>query len=334
MRLGTFPAAARDVVGRIVTDARAPAFLQVDPDGALVASGGDAARYGLAEFAAGDLAEDCFDLLMGLLPATEDPLKLPAVETPSGVQADLYVAHHEGFDWVLFFDVSEDVAHDARVQQLAYDEALQASALSRTVDRFVGRQMAQAIERITGAGAERRTVTILFADLCGFTDMSAKSQPHEVFEVLNAYLDPMLGAILANEGVVDKIIGDAVMGIFGFAEDDPEAPRHAVDAARAIRVAVDGVHASNVVRRMDVAIGVATGEVVIGVLGHATRRTITVIGHAVNLAARLQSAAGPTEVIINQRTRDGIPKGAERFQQIALKLKGLKGETAAYKLVG
>ncbi|RQH07139.1 adenylate/guanylate cyclase domain-containing protein [Paraburkholderia dinghuensis] len=141
---------------------------------------------------------------------------------------------------------------------------------------------------------ERRLVTIVFADLCGFTALSHSLDPEELRALIGRYTALVDGIVLAYGGTIDKHIGDAVMALFG-------APRaHETDTLRAARAALD-IHDAlaqlsvQAARPLRAHIGIASGEVVAGALGRADAQDYTVHGDPVNLAARLVAAAGAGE---------------------------------------
>jgi class 3 adenylate cyclase len=148
---------------------------------------------------------------------------------------------------------------------------------------------------------ERRQVTVLFADLCGFTAMSQSLDPEEVHELVGRYTALVDGIVVGYGGTVDKHIGDAVMALFG-------APRaHDDDPTRAVRAALDIHEALNRMsettpRPLQARVGIASGEVVAGVLDRADAHDYTVLGDTVNLAARLVAAAGPGQTLLS----DGV----------------------------
>jgi class 3 adenylate cyclase/tetratricopeptide (TPR) repeat protein len=153
----------------------------------------------------------------------------------------------------------------------------------------------RAIDRTAG---DRRQVTILFADLCGFTTLSRSLDPEEIRELVARFTAQVDGIVVGYGGTVDKHIGDAVMALFG-------APRaHDDDSLRAARAALD-VHAalariSDASHPLEAHIGIASGEVVAGTLSRVDAHDYTVLGDSVNLAARLVSLAGPGETLLSE----------------------------------
>jgi class 3 adenylate cyclase/tetratricopeptide (TPR) repeat protein len=148
------------------------------------------------------------------------------------------------------------------------------------------------------ASGERRQVTILFADLCGFTTLSRSLDPEQLRELVATFTAQVDGIVVGYGGSVDKHIGDAVMALFG-------APRaHDDDPLRAARAALD-IHTAlarsteTSSRKLQAHIGIASGEVVAGTLSRGDTHDYTVLGNSVNLAARLVALAGPGETLLS-----------------------------------
>jgi class 3 adenylate cyclase/tetratricopeptide (TPR) repeat protein len=169
--------------------------------------------------------------------------------------------------------------------------------LAAIAERGAGAPKRAAPAPIAAAG-ERRQVTILFADLSGFTALSQTLDPEELREVVARYTAVVDGIVVDYGGTVDKHIGDAVMALFGAPlahDDDPlRAARAALDIHEALARLGDGVG-----RVLQAHIGIASGEVVAGALDRAAVQDYTVLGDSVNLAARLVAAAGPGQTLIS-----------------------------------
>jgi class 3 adenylate cyclase/FixJ family two-component response regulator len=157
---------------------------------------------------------------------------------------------------------------------------------------------------------ETMEATVAFIDICGFTAISETEPPDKVVKLLNEYFDIMVKEIIQEKGIVDKFIGDAIMAVF-------KGPFHldrAIDACLAIRKTIDelppfeGKSGYN----PHVSIGINSGEMVTGNIGSSTLRRLdyTVIGDNVNVAARLQSAANISQILI---TEDSFNKVSESF---------------------
>jgi len=168
---------------------------------------------------------------------------------------------------------------------------------------------------------ERRLVSVLFADMVGFTPFTESRDSEDVRETLDRYFEIARGAVARHGGVIEKFIGDAVMAVWGapVARED--------DAERAVRAAlelVDGVRALNVNARA----GVLTGEAVVRVGAEGEGM---VVGDVVNTAARLQSAAEPGTVVVGEGTFRAASR-AIAFEPVGeLTLKGKAGPTSAWR---
>lgn len=163
----------------------------------------------------------------------------------------------------------------------------------------------------SGLGGEERRVTILFADLRGFTTMSENLPPREVVTLLNRYLDRMARAIEAEGGVIDKFIGDEIMALFGAPVPNTQCAFRAVKAALSMRAALARLNEELTAEgqpTLAFGIGINTADVVAGNIGSANRLNYSVIGDGVNLAARLQSLTRnpdyATDLIISASTRE------------------------------
>jgi class 3 adenylate cyclase/tetratricopeptide (TPR) repeat protein len=191
----------------------------------------------------------------------------------------------------------------------------------------------QPIAPAQGAGTEtRKTVTVLFADLCGSTTLGELLDPESFSRVMASYYEATSGVLERHGATVQKFIGDAVMAVFGIPvirEDD---------ALRAVRAAADlgpGLVKLNGELRRDwgvglrVRIGINTGEVV---AGSPRMGSALVVGDAVNVASRLEQAAGPDEVLLGQSTWHLVRDAVDVERLPPLTLKGKQAGVAAYRL--
>ena len=173
-------------------------------------------------------------------------------------------------------------------------------------ERFVPRQFLhlmgiEDIREVRLGDQVERPMTILFADICDFTNLSESITPQENFNFLNSYLSQMQPAIAANGGVIDKYVGDAILALFPESADD--ALRGAVSILNQLDIYNAGRHRAGYVP-IRIGIGVNTGIVMLGTVGSASRMDVTVIGDAVNLAARLERITREWDVslIISEHT--------------------------------
>ncbi len=183
------------------------------------------------------------------------------------------------------------------------------------------------------SAGERRQVTILFADLCGFTTLSHSLDPEDVRELVARFTAQVDGIVVGYGGTIDKHIGDAVMALFG-------APRaHGDDPLRAARAALD-IHAAlarasgTSLHAMEAHIGIASGEVVAGTLSRMDAHDYTVLGDSVNLAARIVALAGPRQTLLSEGVYRGLSDRAECEPLGEMDVKGFDAPVRVWRLNG
>jgi adenylate cyclase len=187
-------------------------------------------------------------------------------------------------------------------------------------------------EKRMGAKQVLVPATILFADVRGYTDLSERVTASRMAGLLSAFYEHCAGAIWERDGIVNKLIGDAVFAIFNFPIRHDDHPRRAVEAGlelqrrcRAIQAASEQTEAEAV----GVGVGVHTGEIAIGDVGELCR-DFTAIGPAINLAARLQGAARPGEVLVSAGAYDRLGAGVDADGPRQFQLKGIEQPVSAY----
>jgi adenylate cyclase len=157
-------------------------------------------------------------------------------------------------------------------------------------------------------GGRRRTMTVLFSDIRGFTSVTEKGNPEELVAQLNEYFSKMVEVVFQHRGTVDKFVGDMVMALFGAPVDDVDHAEHAVAAAVCMveeLAILNRKWATEGRARLDIGIGVNTGDMIAGNIGSSSIMSYTVIGDNVNLGSRLESLNKEyrTRIIISDATR-------------------------------
>ncbi len=183
-------------------------------------------------------------------------------------------------------------------------------------------------------GGQRQEITILFADVRGFTNLAERLPPEKLVDVLNEYFSVATDAILAEEGTLDKFMGDAVMAIFNAPLPQPDHALRAARAALAMCAAVARLHDTLPDElRLHYGIGIHTGEAVVGNVGTRLQMNFTAIGDAVNLARRLQENAAGGQVIVSAQTYAQIRNHVVAKRLPALKVKGREAAAHVWELV-
>jgi adenylate cyclase len=160
--------------------------------------------------------------------------------------------------------------------------------------------------------AENRELTVMFCDMRGFTQISEKMEPSQLQALLNGVFSTLTGRIRANQGTIDKYMGDCVMAFWGAPVDTPEHARLAVQCALELTLAVRGINQDHQARGLpDIGIGVGlnTGSMCVGDMGSNIRRSYTVIGDAVNLGSRLEGLCKTygVDIVVSESTRQLAP---------------------------
>ena len=223
---------------------------------------------------------------------------------------------------------SEEVVQEGR----GSSHVLSAEEEATREDPRVGSEASSPLSR-----DERRLVTVVFADISGFTSLAERHDAESVKESVDRLLRTLADVVESYGGTVDKFIGDNIMAVFGAPlahEDDTE---RAVRAALAMREQVATYNRENAQREgggigFDIRIGVNTGEVVAGRLGGEGAAEYTVIGDAVNVAARLQQAARPGEILVGSETKELCSPLLEFSKPRKITAKGKSKPVVAYSL--
>jgi adenylate cyclase len=184
---------------------------------------------------------------------------------------------------------------------------------------------------------EEREVTVLFADIVGFTRMSETMSPAAVALVLNDYLSRMTDVIFKYEGTLDKYIGDAIMAVFGAPLDMPDHASRAIKTALEMRERLDEFNAERKEGgpHLRIRIGINSGKAVAGEIGSINKKEYTVLGDTVNIASRLESSvASPMNIVIGEYTQDLVKDEFECRSLGAKELKGKEKVVKAYEVVG
>jgi class 3 adenylate cyclase len=172
---------------------------------------------------------------------------------------------------------------------------------------------------------ERRQVTVLFADMAGFTSLAEKLDPEEVHRIVNACFERITAEVHRFEGTINQYTGDGVMALFGAPIAHEDSARRAVHAALGIQRAIaDYAETLRAERGLSVAmrIGLNTGAVVVGAIGDDLRMDYTAVGDTTNLAARLQQTARPGTVVVSESTHRAIEGFFETVDLGRLEFKG------------
>lgn len=334
----SLPEPVADALYQHVVGARPIGLLELDLDFRLLSRQGELECFGFGDLEYGLPIDGQIDFLAGMLDAGACPLELPFVQMPSGISTDVHIFRKNGRVWILLVGVEDRNLRQQSVQQKVNDLSLSRKRQTRILNQYLGEEVARRLEDgidSIDSGGERRRLTMMFADIRGFTTFSEKAQPEDVFNTLNAYLQHMIPPVIGAQGVVDNIIGDEIMAIFGMLPGHTDGCNSALRASIRMLLAVEELNRG---REKDgqpllqVGVGIATGPVTLGVIGSRHRKSITVIGNHVNLAARLQGLAGPGQVCVDSATHRSLDHPGYCFTRQQVELKGYSQAIDAYSL--
>jgi adenylate cyclase len=193
------------------------------------------------------------------------------------------------------------------IKNSRYAEQIRREAMVRSnFERYFAPNVAAEIAQqksATPLGGDRRPVTVLFSDVRGFTAIAESMDPDAIARLLSEYLSEMVEVIFEHGGTLDKFIGDAIMALWGAPIAHPGDPDRAIHAAVAMQRAIAELNQRWVSQgrpEIGVGIGINHGDVFAGNIGSHRRLEYTVIGDAVNVAARLCAEAGPGEILVSE----------------------------------
>ncbi len=237
-------------------------------------------------------------------------------------------------------DISDRKKIESQVHELVKDVQLRNQFIRQTFGRYLTDEVvATLLDSPSGLqmGGEKRKVTMMMADLRGFTSLSERLDPKWVVTILNRYLAAMVEIIKKYGGTIDEFIGDAIFVLFGaplWKEDD---------AHRAVACAIEMQQAMHVVNEknrqdqlpdVEIGIGLHTGQVVVGNIGSSERMKYGVVGSHVNLTSRIQSFTTGGQILISETTRREVGRMLRPGRQMEVRAKGFEHPIALSEVLG
>jgi PAS domain S-box-containing protein len=233
----------------------------------------------------------------------------------------------------------KDAHNQTRGVTMVMDDITKTKRLEAVQDMFRRYVSPAVVDRLPAdpseleLGGHRQEITVVFADIRGFTTFSEKLEPEKLVDILNEYLSMAATSILMYEGTLDKFMGDAVMGIFNAPLEQEDHVLRAVRASLAMQRAIADYHQSmGEERTLSFGIGIHVGEAVVGNIGMSDRMDYTAIGDTVNLAKRIQENTPGNKILISDdvyRAVNGSIKGMF-FKE--MKVKGREQLVKTYEL--
>ena len=246
-----------------------------------------------------------------------------------------------------------------RIHDLEAQHVAETNRLNRRLEARIEEQMAELIrtgelrrflpgqvaDRVLAGdldrqeASERRKVTVLFADMVGFTDLADSLEPEELAHVLNEYLREMTAIVVSHGGTLETFVGDGLLVIYGA----PVAAAEDVHALEAIRTALamrDRVvvlaaqfRQRGIPADLQIRVGINTGHCTLGIFGSEVLRAYKAVGFTVNIAARLQAAAAPGSIVCGFRTHALVEDLVRSVRREPLALKGASRPVEAWEVL-
>ncbi len=184
-------------------------------------------------------------------------------------------------------------------------------------------------------GGKRSDITVLFADVRGFTRFSERLAPEELVGILNVHLAAVADAILEHSGTIDKFLGDAVMAWYNAPIPQPDHAFQAILSALAIRSNLQKIQSRMPAEaQLSFGVGIHYGEAVLGLVGTEKRLEYTAIGDSVNTAKRIQENCGPGQIFLSRQTYEMVADQVQARPVEPLIVKGKSQPLDVYELVG
>jgi PAS domain S-box-containing protein len=242
-------------------------------------------------------------------------------------------------DWRLNMSPLKDADQTTQGVAIVLDDLTERKRLEaqrKLFERMVSPAVIQQLDPNSLAlGGKRADITVLFADIRGFTSYSETQSPEQLVSVLNRYLAAGAEAVLEEEGTVDKFLGDAVMAWFNAPIPQADHTLRAVRAALNLRDRIAELHAVLPPEaHLAFGVGIHYGDAVLGLIGTEKRLEYTAIGSSVNVTKRLQENAGKNQIVISQEAYVRVKDQINVLQMEPMTVKGIRESVPVYEIIG
>ncbi len=273
------------------------------------------------------------DILPHLAAVRESKQPVIGLELSSSLPDRGYV------DWRFNLSLLKDSGQKSQGVAIVLDDMTERKKLEaqrRLLQRMVSPAVLDQIDpNSLQIGGKKSDITILFADIRGFTAYSEQHTPEELVAVLNRYLAAAADAVLANEGTVDKFLGDAVMAWYNAPLPQADHTLRAVKSALAIRDAVAALHAEMPKEtHLDFGVGIHYGDAILGWIGTEKRLEYTAISDSVNTTKRIQENCAKNQILISRDAYARVKGQIEAVPFVPLSVKGKTQPLEVYEVLG
>jgi PAS domain S-box-containing protein len=237
-------------------------------------------------------------------------------------------------------DISDRKRIESELQRVAREVEVRNRFIRETFGRYLTDEVVDTLLDSPDSlqmGGEKRKVTMLMADLRGFTSLSERLPPQRVVTMLNRYLAAMVKVIKQYGGTIDEFIGDAIFVLFGapvWKEDDAQQAVACAVAMQQAMIAVNEQNQEDDLPDLEMGIGIHTGQVVVGNIGSAERMKYGVVGSHVNLTSRIQSCTTGGQILVSEATRREVGQILKIGKQTEVRVKGFEEPVTVSEVVG
>lgn len=256
---------------------------------------------------------------------------------------DLEISHKSpqrgNVDWRLNLSPLKDASQKTQGVAIVLDDLTERKKLEaqrRLFERMVSPAVIEQLDpNGLQLGGKRTEITALFADIRGFTTYSEKLAPERLVSILNLYLAAMAEAVLAQEGTIDKFMGDAIMAWFNAPVPQPDHTLRAVKTALAIRESVENLYKELTSdSHLYFGVGIHFGDAVLGLIGTEKRLEYTAISDTVNTAKRIQENSAKNQILISREAFDRVKKQVEAKPVAEMSVKGKSKPVEVLEVMG
>ncbi len=256
-----------------------------------------------------------------------------------GLELSQTLAQGGNVDWRLNLSPLKDAGKKTQGVAIVLDDLTERKKLEAQrglLQRMVSPAVLDQLDPNTlQVGGKQVFITVLFADVRGFTSYSEKHSPEELVSVLNLYLAAAAEAVLAHEGTVDKFLGDAVMAWYNAPVLQPDHTLRAVKSALGIRDSIAKLHQELPAEaHLDFGVGIHYGEAVLGWIGTEKRLEFTSLGDSVNTTKRIQENSAKNQILISKEAYERVKDEVQARPFAPLTVKGKTQPLAVFEVVG
>jgi len=290
----------------------------------------------------GDIIGHLLNETLGSVSKELEPHLKEMRETDKAI-ADLEISHisptRGNVDWRFNLSPLKDAGQKTQGVAIVLDDLTERKKLEaqrRLFERMVSPAVIEQLDpNSLQLGGKRTEITAMFADIRGFTTFSEKQKPEQLVKTLNRYLAAMAEAVLAQEGTIDKFMGDAIMAWFNAPIPQSDHTLRAVKTALIIRESVENLYKELPTdSHLYFGVGIHCGEAVLGLIGTEKRLEYTAISDSVNTAKRIQENSAKNQILISGVAYERVKKEVEVKPHADMSLKGKTQPLEVYEVVG